>query len=138
MVEKSLFKFSSKNLVKEEDFEHSLVEVVIIKMNKRTSTKFRIELQYNSIDFELNDFRVKLLFKQSFATNLLCFKDCLEVLWDKKNAFSPSFDLARCWWTPTYSIWTATSISFNFSVSVIVAQFTIFSSFSGLELLEPF
>jgi len=31
---------SSKNLVKEEDFENLLVEVVIIEMNKRTSTKF--------------------------------------------------------------------------------------------------
>jgi len=35
---------SSKNLVKREEFEGSLVEVVIIKMNKRTSNKINKEL----------------------------------------------------------------------------------------------
>jgi hypothetical protein len=39
------------------------------------------------------------------------------------------------WWPPTYSTWTPTIASFIFSVS---AQFTIFSSFSGPELLELF
>jgi hypothetical protein len=39
------------------------------------------------------------------------------------------------WWPPTYSTWTPTIASFSFSVS---AQFTIFSSFSGPELPEPF
>jgi hypothetical protein len=39
------------------------------------------------------------------------------------------------WWPPTYSTWTPTIASFSFSVS---AQFTIFSSFSGPELLELF
>ena len=42
------------------------------------------------------------------------------------------------WWPPTYSAWTPTIFSFIFSVSLIVAQFTIFSSFSGPELPEPF
>ena len=40
MMNKSRFMSSSKNIVKEEDFENSLVEVVIIEMNKRTSTRF--------------------------------------------------------------------------------------------------
>jgi len=37
MMKNSCFKPSSKNLVKEEDFENSLMEVVIIKINKRAS-----------------------------------------------------------------------------------------------------
>jgi len=40
MMNKSHFMSSSKNLVKEEDFENSLVEVSIIEINKITSTKF--------------------------------------------------------------------------------------------------
>jgi hypothetical protein len=39
------------------------------------------------------------------------------------------------WCPPTYSTWTPTIASFSFSVST---QFTIFSSFSGPELPEPF
>jgi hypothetical protein len=42
------------------------------------------------------------------------------------------------WWPPTYSTWIPTIVSFSFSVSLIVAQFTIFGSFLGLELPEPF
>ena len=42
------------------------------------------------------------------------------------------------WWPPAYSTWTPTIVSFSFSVSLIVAQFTIFGSFSGPELPEPF
>jgi hypothetical protein len=42
------------------------------------------------------------------------------------------------WWPPTYSTWMHTIVSFSFSVSLIVAQFTIFSSSSGLELPELF
>jgi hypothetical protein len=42
------------------------------------------------------------------------------------------------WWPPTNSTWTHTIVSFIFSVSLIVAQFTTFSSFSGPELPEPF
>ena len=47
-------------------------------------------------------------------------------------------DPGGCWWPPTYPTWTPTTVSFSFSVSLIVAQFTIFSNFSGSELLEPF
>ena len=47
-------------------------------------------------------------------------------------------DPGGCWWPPTYPIWTPATVSFSFSVSVIVAQFTIFSRFSGPELLDPF
>ena len=42
------------------------------------------------------------------------------------------------WWPPAYSTWTPTIFSFNFPVSLIVAQFTIFGSFSRVELPEPF
>jgi hypothetical protein len=42
------------------------------------------------------------------------------------------------WWPTSYSTWTHTIVSFSFSVSLIVAQFTIFSSFLGPELPEPF
>ena len=37
------------------------------------------------------------------------------------------------WWPPTYSTWTPTIVSFSFSVSLIVAQFTIFGSFRVLN-----
>ena len=39
------------------------------------------------------------------------------------------------WWPPAYSTWGPTIASFSFSV---LAQLTIFSSFSGPELPEPF
>jgi len=42
------------------------------------------------------------------------------------------------WWPPTKSTWTPTIVSFSFSVRLILAQFTIFSSFSSLELPELF
>jgi hypothetical protein len=42
------------------------------------------------------------------------------------------------WGPPAYSTWTHTIVSFGFLVSLIVAQFTIFSSFSGPELPEQF
>jgi hypothetical protein len=42
------------------------------------------------------------------------------------------------WWPPTYSTWTHTIVSFIFSISLSVAQFTIFSSSSGPELPELF
>jgi hypothetical protein len=47
-------------------------------------------------------------------------------------------DPSGYWWPPTYSTWTPTIISFSFSISLIVAQFTIFGSFSSPELPEPF
>jgi hypothetical protein len=40
------------------------------------------------------------------------------------------------WWPLAYSTWTHTIVSFSFSVSLIVAQFTIFRSSSGPELPE--
>jgi hypothetical protein len=52
-----------------------------------------------------------------------------------KPTFSKYTDPGGYWWPPTYSTWTPTIASFSFSVS---AQFTIFSSFSGPELPEPF
>ena len=45
---------------------------------------------------------------------------------------------SRCMLVATHPIWTPTTISFSFSVSLIIAQFTIFSSFSGPKLLELF
>ena len=81
MVAKSSFKSSSNTLVKKEEFEDSLVGVAIISMNKRTSNKINKEL-----------------IQQPFATNHLCFKDCLEFLWDKKNAFSPYSFLSFLEW----------------------------------------
>ena len=47
------------------EFEDTLVEVVIMPMNKRTSNKINKEL-----------------IQQPFATNLLCSRDFFEVLWD--------------------------------------------------------
>lgn len=47
-------------------------------------------------------------------------------------------DPSGCWWPPAYPTWTPTMVSFSFSVSLIVAQFTIFGSFLGPELREPF
>jgi hypothetical protein len=47
-------------------------------------------------------------------------------------------DPGRYWWPLAYSTWTPTIVSFGFSVSLIVAQFTIFGNFYGPELLEPF
>jgi len=47
-------------------------------------------------------------------------------------------DPGGCWWPPTYPIWTPTTVSFNFSVSLIIAQFTIFNSFLGPKLPKPF
>ena len=39
---------------------------------------------------------------------------------------------------PTYSSWTPTIVSFSFSVSLIVAQFTIFGSFWVLNFRSRF
>ena len=42
------------------------------------------------------------------------------------------------WWTPSYSTWIPTIVSFSFSVSLIVAQFTIFGSFWVLNFWSRF
>jgi hypothetical protein len=43
------------------------------------------------------------------------------------------------YWCPlAYSTWTSTIVSFNFLVSLIVAQFTIFGNFSYRELPDLF
>ena len=42
------------------------------------------------------------------------------------------------WWPPAYSTWTPTIVSFSFSVSLIVAQFTIFGSFRVLNFRSRF
>jgi len=47
-------------------------------------------------------------------------------------------DLSGYWWPPAKSTWTPTIVSFSFPVSLIVAQFTIFSSFLGPKHLESF
>ena len=47
-------------------------------------------------------------------------------------------DLGGCWWPPAYSTWTPTTVSLSFSVSLIVAQLSIFGSFFGLEILKLF
>ena len=39
---------------------------------------------------------------------------------------------------PTYSTWTPTIVSFNFPVSLIVAQFTIFGNFRVLNFQSRF
>jgi pentatricopeptide repeat protein len=56
----------------------------------------------------------------------------------KFESYLSIVDPGGYWWPPTYSTWTHTIVSFSFSVSLIVAQFTIFSSSSGPELLELF
>jgi hypothetical protein len=60
--------------------------------------------------------------------------------WDRMVAKMKAkfIDPGGYWWPPTYSTWTHTIVSFSFSVSLIVAQFTIFSSSSGPELPELF
>jgi hypothetical protein len=52
-----------------------------------------------------------------------------------QEAYLLHFDPGGYWWPPTYSTWTPTIASFSF---LVFAQFTIFSSFLGPELLEPF
>ena len=47
-------------------------------------------------------------------------------------------DLGGCWWPPAYPTWTPTTVSFSFSISLIIAQFTIFGSFLGPELSNRF
>ena len=47
-------------------------------------------------------------------------------------------DLGWCSWPTMYSTWTPTTISFSFSISLIIAQFTIFSNFWSPEIFEPF
>ena len=42
------------------------------------------------------------------------------------------------WWPLTYSSWTPTIVSFSFLVSLIIAQFTIFSSFRVLNFRSHF
>ena len=51
---------------------------------------------------------------------------------------STQVDPSGYWWPPTYSTCIPTIVSFSFSVSLIVAQFTIFGRFLDPELLEPF
>jgi len=48
-MNKSCFMSPSENLVMKEDFEDSLVEVVIIKMNIRTSNKINKELYSSNL-----------------------------------------------------------------------------------------
>ena len=48
------------------------------------------------------------------------------------------FDPGGYWWPPTYSTWTPTIVSFNFLVSLIVAQFTVFGSFRVLNFRSRF
>ena len=57
--------------------------------------------------------------------------------WKRTLPGCPS-DPSGYWWPPANSTWTPTITSFNFSVSLIVAQCTIFSSFSVPKLLKPF
>jgi hypothetical protein len=52
------------------------------------------------------------------------------------DGFLARTDPGGYWWPPAYSTWTPTTVSF--SVSLIVAQFTIFGNFLGPELPEPF
>ena len=47
-------------------------------------------------------------------------------------------DPGGCWWPPTNPFGRSQLSLSAFSVSLIVAQLTIFSSFSGPELPEPF
>ena len=47
-------------------------------------------------------------------------------------------DLGGYWCPPTYSNWTPTIVSLIFSVSLIIAQFTIFGSFQVLNFWSRF
>ena len=49
-----------------------------------------------------------------------------------------NYDPGGYWWPPTYSSWTPTIVSFSFPISLIVAQFTIFSSFRVLNFWSRF
>ena len=68
-------------------------------------------------------------------TSLLCPLYHLDFTTMSPHSF---IDPNGCWWPPSYPIWTLTTVSFSFSVSLIIAQFTIFSSFSGPKLPDPF
>jgi hypothetical protein len=57
---------------------------------------------------------------------------------DKPLYAGNTTDPGGYWWPPTYSTWTHTIFSFIFSVSLIVAQFTISRSSSVPEILELF
>ena len=48
------------------------------------------------------------------------------------------FDPGGYWWPLAYSTWTPTIVSFNFLVSFIVAQFTMFGSFGVLNFRSCF
>ena len=52
--------------------------------------------------------------------------------------YNTHVDLGGYWWPPTYSTWTPTIVSFSFSVSLTVAQFTIFGSFRVLNFWSRF
>jgi len=88
MMNKSCFKSPSKSLVmKKEEFEETLEEVVIMPMNKELQTRL-----------------IKSLFQQPFATNLLCFKDCLKVIWDRRMPLAL---------LPICPSWTELSVAFH-------------------------
>lgn len=48
------------------------------------------------------------------------------------------YDPGGYWWLFAYSTWTTTIVSFNFSVSLILAQFTIFDIFRALNFRSCF
>jgi hypothetical protein len=77
----------------------------------------------------IKDKKVKI---QSFLSGLSSFYR------DNIKYYNPTIDPGGYWWPPAYYTWTHTIVSFIFLVSLIVAQFTIFSSSSGLELPELF
>ena len=52
--------------------------------------------------------------------------------------FWASNDPGGYWWPPNYSSWTPTIFSFSFSVSLILAEFTIFGSFRVLNFRSCF
>jgi len=47
-------------------------------------------------------------------------------------------DIGGYWWPPAYSTWNLTIVSFNFLVSLIVAEFTIFGNFSSVNFQSCF
>ena len=67
------------------------------------------------------------LYVQNRTPHKVLKKNTLEEVFPAIN--QRSADPGGYWWPPTYSTWTPTIVSFNFLVSLIVAQFTIFGSF---------
>ena len=87
-----------------------------------------------SYEASIADLACSFLHRIEARPRILPYADMVKWVLDNADITDPG----GCWWPPTYPIWTPTTVSFSFLVFVIVAQFTIFSIFSGPKLPEPF